>query len=92
LSLTFELIQMFVSGQECILNRILCVGCVAQLSIRASVEARQVTRQNVLQFADPIFANTDICVRFASDSLCRLHVFFSSYAVEKHAAFQSGAQ
>jgi hypothetical protein len=29
LCLTFELVQVFVSGQERILNRILRVGCVA---------------------------------------------------------------
>jgi hypothetical protein len=78
LSLTFELIQMFVSGQECILNSILCVGCVTQLSIGASVEPRQVARQNVLHFAASIFANIDIHVWFASHSLCRLHGSFSS--------------
>jgi hypothetical protein len=78
LSLTFELIQMFVSGQECILNSILCVGCVAQLSIGASVEPRQVARQNVLHFAASIFANIDIHVWFASHGLCRLHGSFSS--------------
>jgi hypothetical protein len=91
LSLTFALIQMFVSGQECILNSILCVGCVAKLSIGASVEPRQVARQNVFHFAASIFANIDIHVWFASHSLCRLHgSFSSSTTTEKHAVFQSG--
>src|ERR1700737_2411223 len=51
---------------------------VAQLSTGAAVEPRQVAGKNVLHFASPIFANTKIHVRFASASLCRLHVSFSS--------------
>jgi hypothetical protein len=40
LGLTLELAQVFVSGQQRILNRILRVGSVAQLSIGISVETR----------------------------------------------------
>jgi hypothetical protein len=72
-----------VSCQECILNRILCIGCIAQLPIGASVEPRQVARQNVLHFADPIFANSEIHLRFTSDSLCRLHVPFLQVRQQK---------
>jgi hypothetical protein len=74
LGLTFELIQVFVSGEERVLNCILCISRVAQLSIGAPVEPRQVARENILHFAGSILANTHIHVSFASDCFRRLHV------------------
>src|ERR1017187_5868550 len=50
LCLPSELIQVFVSGEERILNRILCVGRIAQVSIRCSTEQRQTTRERLLNY------------------------------------------
>ena len=73
--LPFELVEVLVSGQERILNRILRVGCIAQVPICLSVKRGQAARKNVVHFAIFLFADTDVEARFVSDGcLCRLHV------------------
>jgi hypothetical protein len=94
LRLPSELVQVFVSGEECILNRILCVGRIAQVSISRSVEQGQIAGENVLRFPSFLFWGSNVEVLFASD-VCRgrLHmVFSSSHGLKKHAPFQSPAR
>jgi hypothetical protein len=62
--LPFELVQMPTSGQECILNRILSIGSISQVSISPSVERRHVPRENVLHF---VFEDAGIKALLASD-------------------------
>src|SRR6266481_7943612 len=89
LRLPSELIQVFVSGEECILNRILCVGRIAQVSISRSVEQGQITQENVLRFPSFLFWGSNVEVLFASD-VCRgrLHMVCStSHDLKKQAPF-----
>jgi hypothetical protein len=74
LGLTFELIEMQIGRQHCVLNRILGIGCVAQLSIGASVEPWQVAHHDLLHFANAGLADIEIHLPFTSDVLYRLHV------------------
>jgi hypothetical protein len=74
-----ELVEVLVSGQECILNRILRVGRIAQVPIGLRVKRRQAARENVVHFAILLFADADFEARFASDvCLCRLHFVCAS--------------
>jgi len=86
LRLPSEPIQMFVSGEETILNRILCIGRIAQVSISRSVEQGQMTRENVLRFPSFLFWGRNIEVLFASD-VCRgrLHMVFASRSGHQNA-------
>ena len=54
-----ELVEVLVSGQECILNRVLRVGCVAQVAIGLSIKQWQAARENSLHFPIFLFANAD---------------------------------
>jgi hypothetical protein len=75
LRLAPELVEVLVSGQECILNRVLRVGCVAQVAIGLSIKQWQAAREDSLHFPIFLFANADREARFASDvCLYRLHV------------------
>jgi hypothetical protein len=47
-------------GQECILDRILSIGCIAQVSISPSVKRRQVPRENVLHFSRFFFKEANV--------------------------------
>ncbi|WP_353073974.1 hypothetical protein [Tunturiibacter gelidiferens] len=58
---------MATSGQECILNRIFRVGCVAQVSISPSVKRRQALRENVLHILSFFFQDADIEALLASE-------------------------
>jgi hypothetical protein len=55
---------MPTGGQECILNRILSIGSISQVSISPSVERRHVPRENVLHF---VFEDAGIKALLASD-------------------------
>jgi hypothetical protein len=48
LRLPSELIQVFVGREERILNRILGIGRIAEVSISRSMKHRQTTRESVL--------------------------------------------
>ena len=94
LRLPSELLPVFVSGEECILNRILCVGLIAQVSISGSVEQRQITRENVLRFPSFLFCRRSVEVLFAS-YICGgglQMVFSSSQRPRKAAPFRSLAR
>ena len=71
LRLPSELIQVFISGEKCILDRILCVGRIAQVSISCSVEQRQTTRKSVLQFSSFFLWGRNVEVLFVSDGTPR---------------------
>jgi hypothetical protein len=58
---------MPASGQECILDRILRVGCIAQVSISPSVKRRHAPRDNVLHLLSFFFKDADIEALLASD-------------------------
>ena len=73
LRLPFELIQVFVSGAECILNRILCVSSIGQVSRCRSLEQRPITRENVLRFTSFILSGSNVEALPAS-VVCRGHL------------------
>lgn len=86
LRLPSELIQVFVSGEEGILNRILCVGRIGQVSIRCSVEQRPIARENVLRFTSFIFSRNSVEAPLA----CPLHMVFAfTREIKMHARFQT---
>jgi hypothetical protein len=77
---------MFVSGEETILNRILRIGRIAQVSISRSVEQGLMTRENVLRFPSFFFWGRNVEVQFAFDvcSGC-LHMVFASRSGHQNA-------
>src|SRR5207302_9785193 len=58
--LPLELVQMPASGEECILDRILSVGSIAQVSIRPFVKQRHAPREDVLHLLSSFFEDADI--------------------------------
>jgi hypothetical protein len=77
---------VLVRREECILNRILRVGCIAQEAISTSKERCAMARKNILYFTGCAFAVENVEERFASDvCLCLLHVALSSWQHSKEA-------
>jgi hypothetical protein len=58
--LPLELVEMPTSRQECILDRILSIGSIPQVSISPSVKRRHVPRENVLHLLSFVFEDADI--------------------------------
>jgi hypothetical protein len=86
LRLPSELIQVSVSREERILNRILCVGRIAQVSMSCSVEQRQTTRENVLQFSGFSSLGRNVDALFVADvHRSRLHVVSASQSAHQNA-------
>src|ERR1700728_884842 len=71
--------QVLVSGQESILNRVFGVVWVAHIAIGPDVERGQITRNSVLELRCVLFANMGDCVPFICDiHLLSLHVVYAS--------------
>jgi hypothetical protein len=86
LRLPSELVQVFVSGEERILNRILCVGHIAEVSISCSVEQRQTTRENVLQFSSFSSWGRNVDALFVADVYRgRVHIVSASRSGHQNA-------
>jgi hypothetical protein len=58
---------MPTSGQECVLDRILSISSITQISISPSVKRRQVPRESVLQFPRFFFKKANVETLVASD-------------------------
>src|SRR5712672_4878152 len=65
--LPLELVQMPTSGQESILDCILSIGGVTQVSISPSIERRHASRENVFHRLSFFFKDADIEALLASD-------------------------
>jgi hypothetical protein len=57
---------MPTSGQECVLDRVLSISSITQISISPSVKRRQVPRENVLQFPRFFFKKANVETLVAS--------------------------
>src|ERR1700722_199244 len=71
-----ELANMLVGGQQCVLDCVLRVGSIPQVSKRAPVEGRQVTRQSRRHFSLPVIERAALRNLFAINCCdCRSHWF-----------------
>jgi hypothetical protein len=89
--LPLELVQMPASGEECILDRILSVGSITQVSMSSSVKSRHAPGNNILELLGIIFNDAYVKALLVSDiRLCLLHGVYASWShCKKHAACQT---